>query len=381
MTLIKQASLLAAIGCTLMAGSLARAQAPAQAIDPDWANSAWYAGGSIGAARATVEEQRVRAALSANGSSVTAFGVDEKDAVTYKLLVGRQLNRHFAIEGGYFDLGRFGFDAITSDGALSARSAVRGVNLDLVGKLPLGERVALIGRLGMQYAKTTTDFSGNRLNAVSAPHASERKLNPKIGIGLELKLTEALAMRAEAERYRIDDAIGNRGDIDMFTVGLVYKFGRTATPTQQYAAAIATAPLAEVAAPAAPAPPPAPVPVSEKVTFAAEALFDFDRANVKPEGAAALDALLAKLQGMNTEVIVTVGYTDSVGSDAYNEKLSQRRGEAVKAYLAAHGVDAARVYTEGKGESQPVADNSTEEGRARNRRVTVEVVGTRSVAR
>ena len=92
----------------------------------------------------------------------------------------------------------------------------------------------------------------------------------------------------------------------------------------------------------------------------------------------ALDELLNKLQGMNTEVMVTVGHTDSIGTDAYNQKLSMRRAEAVKAYIVSKGVEQSRVYTEGKGETQPVADNATAEGRAKNRRVTVEVVGTRT---
>ncbi len=121
--------------------------------------------------------------------------------------------------------------------------------------------------------------------------------------------------------------------------------------------------------------------MSEKVSFAAEALFDFDKAIVKPEGKVALDALLAKLQGMNTEVMIAVGHTDSVGSDAYNDKLSLRRADAVKAYLVSKGLDQARLYTEGKGESQPLAEYDSAEGRAKNRRVTIEVVGTRSVAR
>ncbi|MDN4052515.1 OmpA family protein [Massilia sp. YIM B02763] len=133
-------------------------------------------------------------------------------------------------------------------------------------------------------------------------------------------------------------------------------------------------------APQAPAPvtAPAPVPTSEKVSYSADAFFDFDKAVLKPAGQASLDDLVSKLKDINLEVIIAVGHTDSVGTDAYNQKLSVRRAEAVKAYLQGKGVESSRIYTEGKGESQPVADNKTAEGRAKNRRVEIEVVGTRS---
>ena len=138
------------------------------------------------------------------------------------------------------------------------------------------------------------------------------------------------------------------------------------------AAAPAPAPAAQTPAPVAP---PAPV-KAEKVTFAADAFFDFDKSVLKPEGKAKLDDLASKVQAINLEVIIAVGHTDSVGSDAYNQKLSLRRAEAVKAYLVGKGIEANRVYTEGKGEKQPVADNKTAAGRAKNRRVEIEVVGT-----
>jgi len=138
----------------------------------------------------------------------------------------------------------------------------------------------------------------------------------------------------------------------------------------------APAPVAEpTPAPAAPAP----VPTSEKVSYSADAFFDFDKAVLKPAGKKSLDDLVSKLGDMNLEVIIAVGHTDSIGTDAYNQKLSIRRAEAVKAYLKGKGVEENRIYTEGKGEKQPEATNKTKAGRAKNRRVEIEVVGTRTV--
>lgn len=139
------------------------------------------------------------------------------------------------------------------------------------------------------------------------------------------------------------------------------------------------------AAPPSAAPPPPvvvpvvpPAPVQEKVSFASEAFFDFDKSKLKPEGMAKLSDLVDKSKGVNLEVIIATGHTDIVGSDGYNQKLSVARAEAVKSFLVSKGVERNRVYTEGKGKTQPVADNKTAEGRAKNRRVEVEVVGTRT---
>ncbi len=154
---------------------------------------------------------------------------------------------------------------------------------------------------------------------------------------------------------------------------------KPAMPAPMAAPAPAPAPKPAPAATPAPAPVPVPVPqpTTEKVTFAADAFFDFDKHVLKPEGKAKLDDLVSKMGGIALEVIIAVGHTDSVGADGYNQKLSVARSEAVKSYLTSKGVEKNRVYTEGKGEKQPVADNKTSEGRAKNRRVEIEVVGTR----
>ena len=373
-----RAALILAGAATLSAGANASAADSETFINPDWANTAWYAGASLGQARATIDRQRIGQSLTANGATLTSMTTDER-ALGYSLFLGKQLNRNFAIEAGYFDLGKFSVDATTSgNGTFRGEAGFKGGNVDLVGQYPLTERFSLLGRVGMQYARTTTHFTGNRLAAVTNPNPTESKLNAKFGVGLEYKFSEALAMRGEVQRFRMNDAVGNRGDVDLLSVGLVYKFGRPAARAYVAPVEASMAQPAPVMAQAVVQPPPPPQPVSEKVSFAAEALFDFDKAVVKPEGKVALDDLLARLQGMNTEVMIAVGHTDSVGSDAYNNKLSLRRADAVKAYLVSKGLEPARLYTEGKGESQPIAPNTTAEGRAKNRRVTIEVVGTRS---
>lgn len=150
----------------------------------------------------------------------------------------------------------------------------------------------------------------------------------------------------------------------------------------------APAPAKTAPPPAPPAPPPPPPPppppkaavAPEKVTFATDTFFDFDKSTLKPEAKAKLDDLVEKTKGIALEVVIAVGYTDWVGTDAYNQKLSVRRADAVKAYLASKGIEKNRIYTEGKGKKDPIADNRTAEGRAKNRRVEIEVVGTRKSA-
>lgn len=149
-------------------------------------------------------------------------------------------------------------------------------------------------------------------------------------------------------------------------------------PAPAPAPAADPAPAAASAAPKAPTAAAPAAAVASKVTYAADAFFDFDKSVLKAEGKAKLDDLVGKLKGISLEVIIAVGHTDSVGTDAYNQKLSVKRSETVKAYLVSKGVEKNRIYTEGKGESSPVADNKTKEGQAKNRRVEIEVVGTRA---
>ena len=127
-------------------------------------------------------------------------------------------------------------------------------------------------------------------------------------------------------------------------------------------------------------PAPVPTPVSETMTLSAAALFDFDKSTIKPDAAAQLDEFAARIGRLSSlESVNVVGHTDSVGTDAYNEKLSMRRASAVSDYLVGRGVNAAVINTSGMGESQPVADNSTADGREQNRRVEITFKGSETL--
>lgn len=167
--------------------------------------------------------------------------------------------------------------------------------------------------------------------------------------------------------------------------GLCWRAGTN--PTQAQMDECDPKPVAKVAQLETPVPKAVlPVPAGGKVTLAADTLFDFDKAVLRPAGRDALDEFLTKMKDINPEAIIAVGHADRLGSNAYNQSLSERRVEAVKTYLLGKGVAANRIQTEGKGETQPVTklEDCTGPRNAKliaclqpDRRVDVEVLGTR----
>ena len=391
------------LGLVGLAGLIA---APAIAQDQSY----YYAGAGVGQSRANIDEPRITAGLLAGGLATTAFSRDESDT-SYKLFGGYQFNRNFGVEGGYFDLGDFNFLSTTAPaGTLAGQTRMRGLNLDLVGTLPLSQNWSVLGRIGAQYARTNDNFSGTGAVVVLNPNPSAREANLKLGAGLQYEVNRSLLVRAEAERYRVNDAVGNHGGVNVFSLSLVFPLGRpaaqrTAAAQPAYQPAPYT-PAPVVVAQQPPAPvvvaqqPPAPVvaraasppvfvpPPVRRVSFSAESLFAFDRSELRPEGRIALDIFTKDLGGTQFDSISVVGHTDRLGSQGYNQKLSQQRADSVKDYLVSSGgVSASRIQSFGKGESMPLAKTQDCKGNSPSpsliaclqpdRRVEVEVTGTR----
>ena len=187
----------------------------------------WYGGAGVGRTAATIDNARITSGLQGQGLSVQSISDRERDS-GYKFFGGYQMNRNFAVEAGYFDLGRFGYSATTvPTGNLSGDIRVKGLNLDLVGILPITDKLSGLGRVGVTSSRTNGAFRAS--GAATIPYAnanpSQRGTNYKAGLGLTYDFSNSLAARVEAERYRINDAVGNRGHFDMFSVGLIYRFG------------------------------------------------------------------------------------------------------------------------------------------------------------
>ena len=331
----------------------------------------WYVGGSYGWTAATIDDERIISTLAARGFTVNDIDDEDRDN-GYKAYLGYQFGRHFAVEGGYVDLGQYGYALTTTPaGTLTGDIDLRGVFLDLVGRMPVNDRLSLFARIGAIYAEADTRFVGTGAVNVLDPNPTAEEVDYKFGVGMEYAFTRALSMRIEAERYRVDDAIGNTGDIDMLSAGLVYRFGQA---------------LAPVVEPPAPAPAPrqtcadldddgdgvnncndrcpdsmagqaigqegCPVPLTIDLKGVN---FDFDRDTLRPDAIAILDEAVAILRRYPELRFELAGHTDECGSDDYNKDLSGRRARVVYDYLANAGIDTGRMAgPNGYGEDRPL---------------------------
>ncbi|MDP1831852.1 MAG: OmpA family protein [Geothrix sp.] len=336
--------------------------------------SGWYVGANVGQSRAKIDDQGIINGLLAGGLTTTSIS-DRDSNLGYKLFGGYQMNKYFALEGGYFDLGKFGFTAATLPaGTLNGDIKLKGLNFDLVFSLPFTERFSAFARAGVIHAEAKDSFTGTGAVTVLNPTPSKRDTNYKFGVGLQYDFTRSFGVRAEVERYRINDAVNSKGDIDLASVGVLFRFGRKApAPTPPPApepVAQAAAPEVYVA-PVVVAPPPV---KTQEYCAILDLTFEIDEADLQRDDSEKLAVVGTFLTKYPQTTAVIEGHTDNVGPVEHNMKLSLERAESVVAYLVdkTH-IDRSRLKAVGYGDSRPVADNSTEEGKRANRRINAVV--------
>ena len=311
----------------------------------------------IGHSRASIDDPRIISGLNASGFGVTGINNNQGDTA-FNLSLGYRLNNYFAVEGGYFNLGQFGYSANTNPaGTLSGNAKFSGLALDAVGLWPITPRMTLLGFIGGQYTRTEDSFSGTG-GVHPIPTSNNNGGGYNFGVGAQYKINDWVSMRADAKRYRVNDAVGNRGDIDVYSVSLVFPFGREAQPLppEPKPVVMAPEPAASVPAPVVATPVVvAPAPKPTRVTFSADSFFGFDQSKLMPEGKEQLDQFVQKLKGTQYSSISVTGYSDRIGPQPYNMSLSKRRAEAVKKYLVdVDGIDAAKITATGKDGEDPV---------------------------
>lgn len=342
----------------------------------------WYIGANVGRSRARVEDAKVISGLYGGGLTENSISNDDHDT-GFKIFGGYQFNPYFSLESGYFDLGKLHYTSVTlPDGVLSGHSRIRGLNLDAVGFLPFTEKFSAFGRIGVNYAEVKDKFSGTGLIYVPDSTPSKRDLNYKFGAGVQYDFTPTFAMRAEAERYRVKDAVLKKGNVDLISVGVVYRFGRTQAPSPRAASTEPIAPAAEPAVMDTPVLVVVPVRTqTQQYCTILDIQFEINEKGIQreeKEKLAVIGTFLTKYPETTAEI---EGHTDNVGTAQYNMELSQQRADSVVSYLVdTLHIDPARLTAVGYGDTRPLADNDTELGKRKNRRIDAVVACVTDVA-
>jgi OOP family OmpA-OmpF porin len=345
-----------------------------------------YIGAGLGYSVADIEQQKIEEGVC--GGTCDTYSDDENDW-GFKVFGGYLINENFAIEAGYFNVGKFTYHAADALDSMNGEYKMHGANLDVLFHLPVSDNVSLMARGGVLYAQVKEEYNGVDGAVLFPGDATGGKYDKsdvgfKYGVGVQLDLSPAWGFRGEWENYHVEEALSAGADLSLFSLGLVYRFGIEEEPPPpppepvviekivEKPVVVEKEVVKEVEVPAEPVVVVTPAPPAERVILASDALFDFDKSVVKPQGRASLRELAKKLE--KDDRLVITGHTDSVGSELYNLRLSQRRATAVMNYLVQLGIPEARMETRAKGESEPVADNATDEGRAANRRVEIDII-------
>lgn len=364
----------------LIGGLLATGAASAAAQD-----NTWYVGGKAGWSNYYGVDYD-----SEIENLLDAASVDENNSdLGLGAFVGYQVNKNVAVELGYDWLGKYQIDrhykANGIDSGLEGEAKAQMIQATMKIGFPATEALEVYGRLGGAYAWTDSSIDAwynDGLNALSESHSGKYHGAAFVGaLGLEYSIDRDWAARLE---YQYTTPLGKTSpgesgielDNGLLSVGMLYRFGQ-----------IGDEPVAPTPAPE---PAPAPVLVEKQFNLDSDVLFEFNRATLKPEASQALDNLFAQIVAANPKdgVATVIGHTDRIGSDAYNQSLSEQRARTVADYLIAKGLFADKVRAEGRGESEPVTGGSCPDAAkaqmiaclAPDRRVEVRLTGVSQAA-
>lgn len=333
--------LLVLTGCLPMAMSF-NLQAQEQS---GYEENGWSMGMNIGKSSATIDSASIQSSLENNGFDVSSIEEDKRNE-GYKIYLGYQFGPYLALEGGYFDLGDFKFLANTQpETNFRGKTELKGWNLDLVGILPVTERFSAFARVGVTQNESDTRFGSNGLIATEAYNSDDNYTKHKFGVGLQYDLSAAFTIRLEAERYRMDDLVGNIGDLDLYSLGLVYRFGHY---QRTYQASAAPEPARRAVAVTEPA-----MAKEPEVLVLEDVHFNFDTAELNENTKVILRQHVQTLKANPQARVRIAGYTSASGTAEYNQALSERRAQAIKAFLILEGVEASRFKTVGFGQTNP----------------------------
>ena len=192
----------------------------------------FYMGGNIGQSKANIDTAGFSAAVLATGLVTTAATTSNKNDTGFKIFAGYRFHPNFAVEGGYFDLGKFGLATMTTglDGTIGTNTGTvennAGLNLDLVGIIPINDQYSLFGRAGVQNSVTKVSFVVVGPGGPASFAYRENNTDYKAGLGMQYDFNKNIGARLEWERYRVPNGIGigEKANVDLFSVGLLARF-------------------------------------------------------------------------------------------------------------------------------------------------------------
>ncbi|WP_310273373.1 OmpA family protein [Rheinheimera soli] len=320
----------------------------AHAMDySNFKENGWSVGMNLGKSVARIEQDTIHTDLENLGFNVDSV-LEDSRSEGYKIFVGYKFNPYLAVEGGYFNIG--GFHALANTTPVTdfrGKTKLLGWNLDLVGIMPFTEDFSGFARIGVTQNDTSNSYSSNGLVDVTGYNEDGSYTKNKYGLGLQYNISPILSVRLEAERYRLDDLIAHSGNIDMYSLGLMLRFGET-EPT--YAATPAPEPVRRTEAVAVAQT----VVASEpRVLELEDVHFNFDTSELNNETKTILREHVQTLKANPQARVRIAGYTSASGTAEYNQALSERRAQSIKAFLILEGVDANRFKTIGFGQRNP----------------------------